>query len=69
MRWLSILSAWLNTTIQVQRRPSNPARNSLNEPNYGAESSYPTIYSGIWCRIEYWDEKTDVSEYRMPSFS
>jgi len=39
--------------VNVQRRPANPARNSLNEPDYGAESGYPTVYNNLAVRIEY----------------
>ena len=52
-----MLAPWLNSTVQVQRRSSNPSRNTLNEPNYGAESSWPMIYTNLAVRIEYEPEK------------
>lgn len=48
-----MISAWLNSTVNISRRPTNPARNPLNEPSYGAESSYPVIYQSLDVRIEY----------------
>lgn len=60
-----MLSPWLNMQVRVQRRPANPARNSLNEPAYGNESSYPVVYDMMWARIEYVEEQmvfTDTGE-------
>lgn len=48
-----MISAWLNSTVNVQRRPANPSRNALNEPNYGTEASYPIVYPNLDVRIEY----------------
>jgi hypothetical protein len=47
-----MLAPWLNLQIKVQRRTQN-SRNSLNEPDYGPEANYPTIYTSVWARIEY----------------
>jgi len=57
-----MIQPWLNLTVTVQRRPSNPARNSLNEPNYGAESGYPVVYTNMPTRIEYPGEKMQFTE-------
>jgi hypothetical protein len=52
----------LNVTIQVQRRASNPGRNSLNEPAYGPESAWPVVYSNLACRIEYVDRTMQFTQ-------
>ena len=39
--------------VNVQRRPANPVRDSLNEPAYGAEASYPVVYANMPTRIEF----------------
>src|SRR5438309_601396 len=64
-----MLSAWLNTQVKVQRRASS-SRNSLNEPSYGAEGSYPVAYATLDVRIEFWDktmEWTEVGERIVPN--
>lgn len=57
-----MLAPWLNLTVTIQRRAANPARNALNEPNYGAESGYTTVYSNIYGRIEYQPERVYWNE-------
>lgn len=54
-----MLSPWLNSSVTIQRRSSNPARNILNEPNYGVESTWPVIYTNLAVRIEYQPEKME----------
>ena len=39
-----------------------PSRNALNEPDYGAEASYPTVYTDLWTRIEYPDLQMEWTE-------
>ena len=39
-----------------------PARNVLNEPNYGDESTWPTVYTNLWVRIEYPDMQMEFTE-------
>jgi hypothetical protein len=51
-----MLSPWRNTTVTVQRRGTGLPRDALNEPNYGNESTWPTVYTGLAVRIEYVDE-------------
>lgn len=57
-----MLSAWLNTQVTIQRRPAVPSRNSLGEPDYGTEASYPAIYTNLWVRIEYPDMQAQFTE-------
>ena len=64
-----MLSPWLNTTVKVQRR-SAASRNVLGEPDYGSESAYPSIYTSLDVRIEFWDEQmqfTEIGERVVPT--
>lgn len=57
-----MLLPWAINSVNVQRRASNPARNSLNEPNYGQISTWTTVYSALAVRIEYDPEKMTWNE-------
>ena len=57
-----MLAPWLNYQVTVTRRAAVPARNSLNEPGYGAESSWPAVYTNLAVRIEYPDLQMEFTE-------
>jgi hypothetical protein len=50
---MGLLAPWYNITVSVQRKPANPPRNALNEPNYGNEGAWPFAYATMNTRIEY----------------
>ena len=40
-------------TVNVLRRDSSASVDALNNPNYGAPTSWPAVYTGIKIRIAY----------------
>ena len=48
--------------MTIRRRDPSAARNSLNEPDYGDETTWPIIYSDRWVRTEYPDLQMQFTE-------
>lgn len=47
-----MLSFLTTHTVKIQRRAANPIRNTLNEPDYGAESTWTVAYASVPCRMD-----------------